>query len=186
MTPTQPPAQMHEAPQTGSLFANLQLPCTWSEFPQESSSLSLRCDPVTTLRSRPEKPRVQSRGCARHECRGRGARPSAAASSAAGAGNSIQTPAPPSRPPRVAPSFLLHKVPAPPAGGTIQVRRGEEGRPAWGQRRVRGPGPGCAHRGPGEAARRGFLLRGAPGEGASRLLTAVPTGEGEWREKKNL
>lgn len=66
------------------------------------------------------------------------------------------------------------------------MRRGEEGRPAWGQLRVRGPGPSCAHRVPGEAARRGFLLRGVPGEGASRILNAVPTGEGEWREKKNL
>lgn len=37
---------------------------------------------------------------------------------------------PPALPSGVAPSFLLHKVPAPPAGGTIQVRRGEEGRPA--------------------------------------------------------
>lgn len=27
------PAQMHEAPQIASLFANLQLPCTWSEVP---------------------------------------------------------------------------------------------------------------------------------------------------------
>lgn len=44
-------------------------------------------------------------------------------------------------PPRVAPSFLVQKVPASPAGGTIQVRRGGaggRGRPAWGPRAARG------------------------------------------------